>query len=170
MEVFFAKVAFGIYLLLAVGGGLLAVLSRSLIRALMGLILSLFGVAGFYFLMAAPFVALMQILIYLGAVTILIFLAIMLTRAAMGGEESGKKPVKRILFALMTGIIPAIILATIILKYPLPSKVLPVEVPLTSLGQALLGPYVLAFEFISMVLLVAMAGAVLLAFERKKGR
>jgi NADH-quinone oxidoreductase subunit J len=169
MEVF-AKIAFGIYLLLAVGGGLMAVLSRSLIRALMGLILSLFGVAGFYFLLAAPFVALMQILIYLGAVTILIFLAIMLTRAAVGGEESEKRPGKRLLLALMTGFIPAIILAAIIKVYPLPSKAVPVEVSLSSLGQALLGPYVLAFEFISVVLLVAMAGAVLLAFERKKGR
>ena len=94
----------------------------------------------------------------------------MLTRAAVGGEESEKRPGKRLLLALMTGFIPAIILAAIIKVYPLPSKAVPVEVSLSSLGQALLGPYVLAFEFISVVLLVAMAGAVLLAFERKKGR
>jgi len=169
MEVF-AKIAFGIYLLLTIGGGLMAVLSRSLIRALLGLIFSLFGVAGFYFLLAAPFIALMQILIYIGAVSILIFLAIMLTRAAVGGEESEKRPARQFLLALMTGFIPAVILATIIKVYPLPSESVPVEVSLSSLGKVLVGPYVLAFEFISVVLVVAMVGAVLLAFERKKAR
>jgi NADH-quinone oxidoreductase subunit J len=169
MEVF-AKIAFGIYLLLSIGGGLMAVLSRSLIRALVGLIFSLFGVAGFYFLLAAPFIALMQILIYIGAVSILIFLAIMLTRAAVGGEESEKRPPRQFLLALMTGLVPSVILATIIKLYPLPSESVPVEVTLSSLGGALVGPYVLAFEFISVVLVVAMVGAVLLAFERKKAR
>ena len=88
-----ALVAYGFYLALIVLGGVAAVRCRSLVRALLGLILTLFGVAGMYFLMAAPFMALMQILIYVGAVTVLIFFAIMLTRPP-GGEagEEGNRP------------------------------------------------------------------------------
>ncbi len=69
----------------------MAVLARSLVRALSGLIVTLFGVAGMYLLMAAPFIAFMQILIYVGAVTVLIFFAIMLTRTSEGesGSETG---------------------------------------------------------------------------------
>ena len=87
--------AFGLYLLLIIVGGLAAIMAKSLVRALVGLIMTLFGVAGMYFLMAAPFIALMQILIYVGAVSVLIFFAIMLTRTAHGEagmENSSPKP------------------------------------------------------------------------------
>ncbi|SMP80309.1 NADH-ubiquinone/plastoquinone oxidoreductase chain 6, partial [Desulfonatronum zhilinae] len=63
-----AYVAFGVYVLIIFLGGLLAVFSHNLVRALVGLVLTLFGVAGCYLLMAAPFMALMQILIYVAAV------------------------------------------------------------------------------------------------------
>ncbi|SMP82361.1 NADH-ubiquinone/plastoquinone oxidoreductase chain 6, partial [Desulfonatronum zhilinae] len=63
-----AYAAFGVYVLIILFGGLLAVFSRNLVRALVGLVLTLFGVAGCYLLMAAPFMALMQILIYVAAV------------------------------------------------------------------------------------------------------
>ena len=88
-----ALTAYGFYLALILVGGVAAVRCRSLVRALLGLILTLFGVAGMYFLMAAPFMALMQILIYVGAVTVLIFFAIMLTRTAAGrGRRRGRDP------------------------------------------------------------------------------
>ena len=84
---FAAKFLFVFYTIVIAVGALAAALSPSLIRALVGLILTLFGVSGMYLLMNAPFVALMQLLIYVGAVVILIFFAIMLTRAPAGGEE-----------------------------------------------------------------------------------
>ena len=88
MEQLAATIAYGLYLALIVAGGLAAVRCRNLVRALIGLIMTLFGVAGMYFLMAAPFLALMQSLIYVGAVSVLIFFAIMLTRTS--GGEAGK--------------------------------------------------------------------------------
>jgi NADH-quinone oxidoreductase subunit J len=168
-----AYAAYGLYLVLILAGGWAAVRCRNLVRALLGLIMTLFGVAGMYFLMAAPFMALMQILIYVGAVSVLIFFAIMLTRAPggeAGAEDSGSRPARRTVMALLSGLLPAAVLAAAILTQT-PQEALPLkpELPLGRLGQVLTGPYVLAFELISVVLLAAMAGAVVLGFERRKG-
>ncbi|MBF0527748.1 MAG: NADH-quinone oxidoreductase subunit J [Deltaproteobacteria bacterium] len=164
---------YGLYLLLIVVGALGAVISPSLVRALVGLIMTLFGVAGMYFLMAAPFMALMQLLIYVGAVSVLIFFAIMLTRvpdgeAAMESQEKGSQV--RALLAFLTGLIPTFVLAGLIIKKSPMSVALKPESSLARLGEFLVGPYALAFELISVVLFAAMAGAVLLGFERRKAR
>jgi NADH-quinone oxidoreductase subunit J len=163
--------AYGVYLVIILVGCVLAVRCRSLVRSLLGLILTLFGVAGMYFLMAAPFMALMQILIYVGAVSVLIFFAIMLTRAPGGeaGEEGGKSraPV-RVVFSILSGLLPAALLAGALLTKTPKSLPLKPELPLEKLGQFLTGPYLLAFELISVVLLAAMMGAIVLGFERRK--
>jgi NADH-quinone oxidoreductase subunit J len=167
-----ALVAYGFYLALIVVGGVAAVRCRSLVRALLGLILTLFGVAGMYFLMAAPFMALMQILIYVGAVTVLIFFAIMLTRPPQGeaGEEGGApRSAVRTGWALLAGLLPAGVLGLVVTVASPQALPLKPELPLERLGQFLTGPYVLAFELISVVLLAAMVGAVVLGFERRKG-
>jgi NADH:ubiquinone oxidoreductase subunit 6 (subunit J) len=161
---------FGIYLLLIVAGGLTAVLSKNLVRALVGLILTLFGVAGIYFLMSAPFIALMQILIYVGAVTVLIFFAIMLTRVPdgeAGMESGGKKVNSQTIMALLSGLAPVFLLGVIIFQKMPDALPLKPETSITVLGGLLVGPYSLAFELISVVLFAAMAGAVLLGFERR---
>jgi NADH-quinone oxidoreductase subunit J len=71
--------------------------------------------------------------------------------------------------ALLSGLLPAAILAAVILTQAPQALPLKPELPLGRLGQILTGPYVLAFELISVVLLAAMAGAVVLGFERRKG-
>ena len=83
-----AKLAFVLYTLVIITGAIMAVTAKSLVRALVGLIAVMIGVAGMYLLMAAPFVAFMQILIYVGGVSVLIFFAIMLTKASPDGDES----------------------------------------------------------------------------------
>ena len=163
--------AFGLYLLLIIVGGLAAIMAKSLVRALVGLIMTLFGVAGMYFLMAAPFIALMQILIYVGAVSVLIFFAIMLTRTPHGEagmENSSPRPAGRSLLAMVTALMPAFILGAIVIRKCPSALPLKPETSLAELGKFLTGPYSLAFELISVVLFVAMAGAVLLGFERRK--
>lgn len=167
-----AYISYAFYLALIVAGAFAAVRCRSLVRALLGLIMTLFGVAGMYFLMAAPFMALMQILIYVGAVSVLIFFAIMLTRAPggeAGEEDRTPQAFLRGVLAALAGILPAVILAAVLLAKTPQTLNLKPELPLARLGQMLTGPYVLAFELISVVLLAAMAGAVVLGFERRKG-
>jgi NADH-quinone oxidoreductase subunit J len=166
-----AYAAFGFYLVLIIAGALCAVSARSLVRALMGLIMTLFGVAGMYLLMAAPFLALMQILIYVGAVSVLIFFAIMLTRTPEGeaGAERNTGSWKRKAAAIGCGLIPTVVLGILMIIKAPPSLALKPEVTLSRLGEYLSGPSMLAFELIAVVLLAAMAGAVMLGFERRKG-
>jgi NADH-quinone oxidoreductase subunit J len=165
-----AKAAFGVYTLMILLGGIVAATSTSLVRALLGLILTLFGVAGMYLLLAAPFMAFMQILIYLGAVVVLIFFAVMLTRAPAGGEECDPRSGGRTALALLAGLLPALPLGWAVWKgMSTVGPVVPTEVSLNVLGQSFLGPYGLAFELISVVLFVAMAGAVLLGWEKRRG-
>jgi len=166
-----AIIAYGLYLALIIAGAVAAVRCQNLVRSLLGLIITLFGVSGMYLLMAAPFLALMQILIYVGAVSVLIFFAIMLTRAPggeAGSEGDGIRSRYRSVMAVLSGLLPAGILAGMIVKRPPAVMALKPEVPLDRLGQQLVGPYTLAFELISVVLLAAMVGAVLLGFERRK--
>ncbi|MDZ7759439.1 MAG: NADH-quinone oxidoreductase subunit J [Desulfovermiculus sp.] len=149
-------------------GGLITVLAQSLVRALVGLILTLFGVAGLFFLMAAPFIGLMQLLIYVGAVSVLIFFAIMLTNAWPGGDESKKPSTKTTVFALLAALAPAVFLGSAALRTAPPSSLVPEETAVRDLGRFLMEPFILPFELISLLLTVAMAGAVILGFERRK--
>ena len=79
-----ALFAYVFYLAIIAIGGFAAVTNTNLGRALVGLVAAMFGVAGMYFLMNAPFVGLMQLLIYVGAISVLIFFAIMLAKAPVG--------------------------------------------------------------------------------------
>jgi NADH:ubiquinone oxidoreductase subunit 6 (subunit J) len=165
-----AVAAFFGYALVVLAGGLVAVVAKSLVRALAGLILTLFGVAGLYLLLATPFLAFMQILIYVGAVSVIIFFAIMLARPPAGSEEGERRPARQVLLAAVGGLIPAALLGAACWQYGGTSGMTPANIPLKRLGEVLLGPYVLAFELISLVLFVAMAGAVILGFERRRDR
>jgi len=166
MEVL-AKIAFCVYTLVILGGSIAAVTSSSLVRALVGLITTLIGVAGMYMLLASPFMAFMQLLIYVGAVSVLIFFAVMLTRAEQGGDEAGRAPMKTYVFGLAATISPAAILGWLVMTKPVASVAVPVEVSIKQLGGELLGSYFLPFELISVILMVAMSGAVLLTWEKR---
>jgi NADH-quinone oxidoreductase subunit J len=166
MEVM-AKVAFCVYTAVIIGGSVFAVASSSLVRALVGLITTLVGVAGMYMLLASPFMAFMQLLIYVGAVSVLIFFAVMLTRAESGGDEANSAPMKTYVFGLAATMAPAAILGWLVLTRPVASIAVPAEVSIKQLGEGLLGSYFLPFELISVILMVAMAGAVLLTWEKR---
>ncbi len=158
------------HMVLIITGAFITVLAKSLVRALTGLIMTLFGVAGLYFLLAAPFIGLMQLLIYVGAVSILIFFSIMLTQASSVGEEGQKRRRLKVVYAFLSALAPAVFLGLAVIKASIPSLSTPQEIRAADLGEFLLGPYVLPFELISLVLLVSMAGAVLLGFEKRKKR
>ncbi|HCU68128.1 MAG TPA: NADH-quinone oxidoreductase subunit J [Desulfomicrobium sp.] len=161
-----ALFAYALYLAIIVGGGFTAVTNPNLVRALVGLVAAMFGVAGMYFLMNAPFVGLMQLLIYVGAISVLIFFAIMLTRPPAGGEEQATS--KRRPMTFVAAAAPVALLGAVCLKAFEQTVDVPDETGIKELGQGLLGTYGLAFELISVVLLVAMAGAVLLGFKRRE--
>ncbi|QJB58309.1 NADH-quinone oxidoreductase subunit J [Pseudodesulfovibrio sp. zrk46] len=162
-----AKIAFGIYTAFIILGAGFAVTSQSLVRSLVGLITTLVGVAGMYLLLASPFMAFMQLLIYVGAVSVLIFFASMLTHAEQGGDEASGAPMKTYVLGLAATIAPASVLGWMLMKNPVPSIEVPTEVSIKVLGSELLGSYFLPFELISVILMVAMSGAVLLTWKKR---
>src|SRR5437763_5462352 len=80
-------VAFVVLPLLTLGGGIMVAADRNLFHGALWLLVCLFGVAGFFVMLSAPFLAAVQVLVYMGAIVILIIFAIMLTRRMMGVRE-----------------------------------------------------------------------------------
>ena len=163
-----AYLAYGAYLTLIIAGAGTAVLSTSLVRALVGLIATLLGVAGMYLLMQSPFLAFMQLLIYVGAVCVLVFFALMLTNAQVGGDEAAPAGMPKFVRALVAGVMPLVVLAPPIFVHPASDRMVPTAVSLADIGKVLMEDYVLPFELISIILLISMAGGVFLVWDRRK--
>jgi NADH-quinone oxidoreductase subunit J len=168
--------AFVILSLFTLGGGLMVALDRNLFHGALWLLVSLFGVAGLFVMLAAPFLAAVQVLVYMGAIVILIIFAIMLTRRVMGAREAANSqwPIGLLMAALAFLVIAfALVIATsstgstvtpLLAQAPL-AAVSPDS--LVSFGQALVDPgqYALPFELASLLLTGAMIGAIVIARE-----
>lgn len=176
MEITFESIAFLIFSLITLGGALLVVTTNNLFRGALYLMLSLFGVAGLFVLLTAPFLALVQIVVYVGAIALLIIFAIMLT-----------PQVSRVINPQNTQWIAAVVIGALffitllLVVTPLMDEVGvdnwsaefteedPADVPsdsLLDLGEALVDPdqYVLPFEVASVLLMAVLVGTVLLVW------
>jgi len=145
----------------AVIGGAGVVLVPNVVYAALFLILSLLAVAGLYILLATEFLALVQVLIYAGAVTILLLFVLMLTRArdvplALDGPQ---KPVAALAAATLLGVLVAMFSQT---SWPRDTGQVS-RVPFDVIGDALFRRWAVPFEVASLVLLVALVGAIVLA-------
>lgn len=164
--------AFGILTLLTVGGALAVVIDRNLFHSALWLLLSLFGVAGLFVLLNAPFLAAVQVLVYMGAIVILIIFAIMLTRRMMGISETVNN---QWWVGAIVAIIAFLVIAFVLAQAGTGAHPLLVREPLTTLsgrtvtdlGIALVDPnqYGLPFELASLLLTGAMIGAIVIARE-----
>jgi len=162
------QVIFIILSAVALIGALGVVVSRKLFHAAIFLVLSFVGVAGFYVLLEAEFLAAIQILVYVGAIAILIIFAIMLSRRMMSSEYRARN--EQWLWALVAAVALFVILVVILVQvnWPVVESVMPKGGVVSELGQALVSPdqYLLVFEVASVLLLVALVGAVIIARER----
>jgi NADH:ubiquinone oxidoreductase subunit 6 (subunit J) len=163
----FSQVVFIVLSGVTLIGALGAVTSRNLFHAALFLVLSFIGIAGFYILLEAEFLAMVQLLVYVGAISILIIFAVMLSRRLM--SPSFRAQNEQWLWGLVTGVILFAILAFILLRvnWPVAEASVPDGV-MVELGKALLDPdqFLLVFEVASVLLLVALVGAVVIARER----
>jgi NAD(P)H-quinone oxidoreductase subunit 6 len=151
------------YLLAAVtvAGAALVAWSRNIVHSAFALLATFLGVAGLYVLLAADLMAVVQLLVYAGGVLVLILFAVMLTlrinEAEISNPSSGKFTGLLVL-AVVCG--PLIWLA---LRYKWPDVSSTADPTTARIGEALLGPYVLPFELVSVLLVAALVGAVTLA-------
>jgi NADH:ubiquinone oxidoreductase subunit 6 (subunit J) len=156
-------VVFLVMVAITIIGGVIACNSERLVRSVAGLIVCFVGVAGLYFFLNSPFVSMMQILIYVGAVAVTIAFAIMLA-APEENKKMGSGPLAGPFgfgtAALLAGGLSALVIKT---DWPVMEKINNGSVKL--IGIQLLTEYSMVFELISIVLLIAILGALVIARE-----
>ena len=151
--------------------GFLVVTVRNLVHAALWLVVTLFGVAILYALLNASFLAVVQVVVYIGAIAILFIFAVMLTRrqAADTGASVNKNWWAGALIAVVTFAGLAFMLQSWSGFSKQASAIPSGFDAVNQLGEALTSPvgYVLPFEVASVLLLAALVGAVYLAFNKK---
>ncbi len=143
---------------LTLGGALVVVMSRNIVYAAFGLLASMVGVAGLFLLAFAEFLALAQLLIYGGAIVIVILFALMLTRIEdfESLSDHPQWPIAAIVAIAVFGVIAATVVGTAV---PASERA---SISFTALGISLFTEWAVAFEVASLVLLVALIGAVVM--------
>jgi NADH-quinone oxidoreductase subunit J len=165
------QIVFFIIAVVTIFAGLMAVTASNLVHAALWLIVSLFGIALSFALLNAGFLAVAQIIVYIGAIAILVIFAIMLTRRVASETSSqinsGWPWAAAIALVLFGGLIWMLREWTGFNSLAQPMS--PRSDPLSMLGMALVSPnaYVIPFEVASVLLLAALIGAIIIAWERK---
>jgi NAD(P)H-quinone oxidoreductase subunit 6 len=161
-------VAFYLMAATAMVSAVIVAFSKSIIYSAVALLGALLGAGGLYVFLRADFVAITQLLIYIGGVLVLILFAVMLT-ARIGGTSSTNPSV---------GVVPGLALLVIVVGVlgfvaaQTPWKTAPPSTPLEATGERIgdlfLGHYLIAFEVISLLLLATLVGAVVVARKELK--
>ena len=145
-------------------GALAVVFLPRIIHAALSLVLFFVAIAGVFILLHAEFIAAAQVIIYAGAITVLVLFAVMLTQGSQT-PESNPFNVQRAAAAIVAGAVFAALLPAI-LALPSVTQAGPNHDLIPELGKAMLGQWVLPFEIASVLLLAAMIGAIVIAKER----
>jgi NADH-quinone oxidoreductase subunit J len=168
-----AVIIFYIIAAFILGTAVLSVTTTKIFRAAIWLLFSLMGIAGFYFWMEVAFIAAVQIIVYVGGIVVLIIFSIFLT------QQSGKempKPVRgRSIYAILAALFGLAFTFLLICQHGFTdnsNKVFNVEV--ADIGTQMLSTtehgYVLPFEVVSMLLLAAMVGCIVIAMKEPKNK
>ena len=160
-------IAFWIFAVAIIGAALCVVLLKNVFRAAILLVTCFLGVAGIFILLSADFLAAMQILIYVGAISILVILAIMLTKELSVGSPSNKFKIPAAIIAALfcAGVIYAILNTNWQI-----SSVTPPGTTTSGLADKLFSKngFLLPVEIIPTVLLATILGAIVLVKEKNK--
>ena len=154
-------------LIITMAGALTTVLSGSVIYAMGGLVATMFGIAGLYVYLNAPFLAMMQILIYVGAITILIAFAIMLAGPFYKRPKEWTS-VGKFIAALVVSIFSFFMFFGFIMKVSWNEGKEVFNLVTKDIGRALFDRYAFPFELISLVIVVSIIGAIMLAILSKE--
>jgi len=161
-------IVFLIMIAVTLTGGFIAATAERLIRALAGIVICFTGVAGFYYFLNSPFVAMMQILIYVGAICVTISFAIMLAAP----EQSRKHGPTNLLSGPLGFLIASLVfggMCALALRTPWEPFAKKATGTVREIGIELLTTYSMVFELVSIVLLIAIIGAIVIARGGRTG-
>ncbi len=149
---------------------LMAVATRQIFRAAIFLLFSLIGIAGLYFWMQYEFIAAVQIIVYVGGITVLIIFSIFLTQQA--GDLLPKQDMKRQLFSMLAAFCGFALTVLQVYQHSFTGNTgMAVEPTVANIGNQMLGiqqgGYALPFEVVSILLLAALIGCIVIAMRSK---
>ena len=161
-------IIFYFFALITLGSGCVVVFSRNIVRAAFALLFAFFGVAGIYIFLLADFIAIAQLLIYVGGIMVLILFGVMLTshQISVDAKTGTIQTLPAILLSACVG--AGLIWIFWITDWKVNSQLPIVETTAPKIGELLLTKYLLPFEVASVVLLVALIGAAMIARREKK--
>ena len=150
---------------------ILAVTTRQIFRAAIFLLFTLIGIAGLYFWMQFQFIAAVQIVVYVGGITVLIIFSIFLTQQA--GDKMPKQKIKSQVFSVLAAFCGFALVMVQLFQYTFSSSTAaPVSPTVENIGDRMLsvkeGGFALPFEVVSMLLFAALVGCIVIAMRRKE--
>ena len=152
-------IAFWVLAALTLGSAAMIILVRNLLHALLFLILTFIGMAGLFITLSADFVAVVQVLIYAGAIAVLLLFAIMLSPRS---DRDNAGNLLQLPALVLSGLFAAGITFVVIETNWREAARGSFDTTANAIGQALLRPFVLPFEIASVLLVAAMIGAIVL--------
>ena len=157
------------YILSAVilGSGLLAVTTRKIFRSAIYLLGSLVGIAGLYFWLEVEFIAAVQVVVYVGGIVVLILFSIFLTQQS--GKEMPATTIRRNIAAIFAAVFGFLLTATLLFEHGFTEVNVPFNSSVERIGYGMLntgeGGYALPLELVSILLLAAMIGCIVIALK-----
>jgi NADH:ubiquinone oxidoreductase subunit 6 (subunit J) len=156
------EITFFAMLVATIGGAITALEAREIVYGAIGLAFSFFGVAGIFFLLDSPFVAIFQITVYIGAVAVLILFTVMLVREGRWMRDSLGSWERIVGFLTAIALASSLTLAFIASSF-LGSIEQATAPSFVGIGQFIAGPFAPALELLALVLAAAILGAMMLA-------
>ncbi|ROO90269.1 NADH-quinone oxidoreductase subunit J [Actinocorallia herbida] len=165
-----AEIVFTALGVVAVAAGVVTVTTKQIVHAALWLVVCFGAVAGMYLVLTAEFVAWVQVLIYVGSIVVLLLFGIMLTRAPVGpaaGLDSPNRP-----WALVVAAATAVVLVTVLWRGFKDARIElePGGGSGEAIGAAVFRQWVLPFEVLSVLLLAALVGAIVLSKAKRAAR
>ena len=161
-------VIFYVFALITLSAAAVVVFSKNIVYSAFALLFAFFGVAGLYALMMADFLAITQLLIYVGGILVLVLFGVMLTSNVLDVQIRSSS--MHVLPALLIiGSLAAVLLTVFwSTDWTLVRELVPVEQTGPDIGEMFLTRYLLPFEIASVILLVALIGAAMIARRERK--
>jgi len=157
-------ILFWILAAVTVGAALAVVILRDVFRAALSLVLLFLTIAAIYITLYADFLAVVQILIYVGAISILIIVAIMLTREVWRGNPSGKLRIPALVVSLL--LLGTMVFTVVSTEWETSGEP-PLQPTTAAIGSSLFGSgFILPVEITAVLLLAAVLGAIVLIREK----
>jgi NADH-quinone oxidoreductase subunit J len=154
------------FAIITVVSAFIVVLSKNIIYSAVSLFITLFGVAGFFVLLHADFIAVTQIMIYIGGILVLLIFGVMLT-TKITDVKLKTKNINTLTSAIFVIGITAVLIFIMLTTNWKVAEIVKYDVTINKIGVLLLTDYLLPFEIASIILLIALIGAAMYARKSK---